>query len=81
MLGEEELNAKHIVLWDPTVGTQYKTLDDHGPGAIAAKDMPSPSPKEMTPAQRARHWITRLPYDPGCGVCVSCKRPNQGHIK
>ena len=31
MLGEEELNPKNIVLGDPIVGTEYRTLDHECP--------------------------------------------------
>ena len=40
---------------------------------------PVPSPKKMSAAQRRIHDITKLPYDPGCGICVSCRRPNNHH--
>ena len=75
---EEEVNPKHAMLSDPTVGMEKVTWEDgKGPGAIAAK--PLPSPKPMSDAQRRIHDPTHLPYDPGCPICVSCKRPTDRH--
>ena len=77
---EDEVNPKHALLSDPIVGMERVTWDDgKGPGAIAAK--PLPSPKSMTDAQRRIHDLTHLPYDPGCPICVSCRRPNDHHRK
>ena len=75
---EEDVNPKHAVLSDPIVGMDKVTWEDgKGPGAIAAK--PLPSPKPMTDAQRRIHDLTHLPYEPGCPICVSCRRPNDHH--
>ena len=66
---EEDVNPKHAVLSDPIVGMDKVTWEDgKGPGAIAAK--PLPSPKPMTDAQRRIHDLTHLPYEPGCPICV-----------
>ena len=75
---EEEVNPKHATLSDPIVGMDKVTWEDgKGPGALAAK--PLPSPKSMSDAQRRIHDPTHLPYEPGCPICVSCKRPNDHH--
>ena len=76
---EEELNPKDVVVDDPIVGEKFVTLDEHGPGALEPK--PITSPREQTPTQRAKHWITHLPYDPACDICTACKRPNVSHVK
>jgi hypothetical protein len=77
---EEDVNPKHALLSDPIVGMDKITWDDgKGPGAITAK--PLPSPKSMTDAQRRIHDLTHLPYEPGCPICVSCRRPNDHHRK
>ena len=75
---DEEVNPKHAMLSDPIVGMEKVTWEDgRGPGAIAAR--PLPSPKPMSDAQRRIHDLTHLPYDPGCPICVSCRRPNNHH--
>ena len=77
MDAEEELDPKSVAVEDSIIGDEHVTLGEHGPGAIEAK--PMPSPKAMTPQQRAKHFISHLPYDPDCEVCVACKRPNIQH--
>ena len=62
---------------DPIVGNESVTLTEHGPGAREPKMMTSP--KSMTAIQRAKHWITHLPYDPDCEICIQSKRPNEPH--
>ena len=75
---EEEVNPKHAMLSEPIVGMDKVTwVDGKGPGALAAK--PLPSPKPMSDAQRRIHDLTHLPYEPGCPICVSCRRPNDHH--
>ena len=75
---EEEVYPKHAMLSDPIVGMEKVTWEDgKGPGAIAAK--PLPCPKPLSDAQRRIHDLTHLPYDPGCPICVSCRRPNDHH--
>ena len=59
------------------IGTEQVTLTEHGPGALQPKNLPSPH--QMLPAQKAKHWLTHLPYDPSCELCVQCKRPNSHH--
>ena len=77
---EEEVNPKHALMGDPIVGMEYVTWEDgKGPGALPAK--PLPSPKSLTDAQRRIHDLTHLPYEPGCPICVSSRRPNDHHRK
>ena len=65
-------------LWgDKIMGSNATTLTEHGPGALTPKALPSP--QQMLPSQRAKHWLTHLPYDPACELCVQCKRPNSHH--
>ena len=59
------------------IGEESVTLDEHGPGAVTPKALPEPA--RMTPAAERLHWLTHLPYDPACEVCVKCKRPNTHH--
>ena len=66
-----------MLLGDPIVGNESVTLTEHGPGAIDPRVMTSP--KSMSATQRAKHWLTHLPYDPSCEVCVQCKRSNVPH--
>ena len=76
--GEEDVDPKMALTGEPIVGMENITWEEgKGPGAIPAK--PLPSPKEMSVAQRRIHDLTHLPYDPGCGICVSCRRPNDHH--
>ena len=75
---DEVVDNTKALINDPIVGVDRVVLDDKtGPGALDAR--PLPSPKGMTPARRAIHDITHLPYDPSCEVCVSCRRPNTHH--
>ena len=75
---EEVVDPKNAMLREPIVGTEMVVYEEGvGTGAIPPK--PLPSPKEMTEAQRRIHDITHLPYDPGCAICVSCRRPNDHH--
>ena len=75
---EDEVDPKHALMDEPIIGMENVTWEDgKGSGAIPAK--PLPSPKTMTEAQRRIHDITHLPYDPGCPICVSCRRPNDHH--
>ena len=55
-------------------------MDEHGPGALAPRTIPAP--KEMTHAERERHFAAgHLPYDSRCDICVRCKRHNTPHSK
>ena len=65
------------VLGDPIVGVDIVTFDENGPGARAARALPSP--REPTPAQRAAHNLTHAKYETWCPYCVACKRPNHQH--
>ena len=61
-------------------GEEIATLDEHGPGALQPKQVPGP--KEMSKAERERHFAAgHLPYDPRCEVCSSCKKANSPHVK
>ena len=75
---DEAVDGGKAMVNDPIIGMDRVVFDDKtGPGALDA--LPLPSPKGMTPAKRAIHDITHLPYDPSCEVCVSCRRPNTHH--
>ena len=64
---DEAVDNSKAMINDPIVGMDRVVLDDKtGPGALDAR--PLPSPKGMTPARRAIHDITHLPYDPSCEV-------------
>ena len=54
-LEEEEFNPKSVAVEDVIFGEYVVTLDEHGPGAIEPKVMSVP--KELTPHQKARHFI------------------------
>ena len=71
------LTSKRLWFNDPIIGTEQIVEDEHGPGAREAR--PLPSPPSVTPAQWAKHCITHLPFQPGCPICVSCRRPNTHH--
>ena len=68
---------KVAVLGEPIVGQEVVTLDEHGPGAIKARGLPSP--KEPTQAARDLHYLTHLPYCSWCPICVASRRPNHHH--
>ena len=66
--------------------------EKHLPGGITGKDYSTPGarcvpgsvevipePKEPTPAERARHMLTHLPYCSWCPYCVAGRRPNTHH--
>ena len=75
-----ELDPRFVCLGDPIVGMERVTWRaDTGAGALAPKPLPSPTP--MTKAQREKHNITHLPYEPSCDLCVSTRRPNTHHRK
>ena len=75
----EQVDMEKALLSEPIVGVDKIILDEHGPGALPAT--PLPSPRSMTPAQKAIHDLTHLPYHSGCPICVSTRRPNSGHYK
>ena len=72
------VDPKFALLKEPIVGTEVVTYEE-GKGTGAFPPKPLPSPKEMSDVQRRIHDITHLPYDPGCAICVSCRRPNDHH--
>ena len=76
-----EAEVKNLKDWavfgEPIVGVETVTLDERGEGALTPEALPSP--KEPTPAARARHNLTHLPYEDWCPFCVSCRRPNSHH--
>ena len=77
---EEELDPKSVTVDDLISGEGIVTLDEHGPGALQPKQVPGP--KEMSKAERERHFAAgHLPYDPRCEICSSCKKPNVPHVK
>ena len=66
------------VFEDKIIGSEGVTLTEDGlPGA--REPTPLPVPRRMLPSKRAKHWMTHLPYDPDCEICVQCKRPNSHH--
>ena len=67
----------HAVLDDPIVGHEVTISDDHGPGALAVRPLPSPHPP--TPQAMARHFLTHVPYAPWCPFCVAFRKPNNQH--
>ena len=83
MDAEEELDPKSVAVEESIVGDELVTLDEHGPGALEPK--PMASPKAMTPQKRAKHFVSHLPYDPDCEVCVcvcvlqKTQYPTSGH--
>ena len=76
-LEEEGVDMRLALTSEQIVGAET-ILDHHGPGAITARPLPSPSP--MTPAQLAIHNLTHLPYHPGCPICAATRRPNSPHL-
>ena len=77
LVPEEYVDMKDAVTSDPIVGIESTTLTEHGPGA--REPVALPSPNRMTPVQLAKHWLTHLPYHPGCELCVQSRRPNSHH--
>ena len=75
--GDDLVDPRDLMMGEPIVGFDEPTLTENGEGARTPKTLPSP--RAMTPAQRAAHWITHLPYDPSCEICVQCRRPNEHH--
>ena len=72
MVEEEAADFKYAVMEEKIIGTESVTLDEHGQGAVTPTALPSPA--RMTPAAERLHWLTHLPYDPACEVCVCvCK--------
>ena len=60
-LEEEELDPKSVTVDEVIAGEGIVTLDENGPGALQPKQVPGP--KEMTKAERERHFAAgHLPY-------------------
>ena len=74
---EEEVDLKEALFSDPIVGVERVISSEHGPGAISAQPLVTPRP--MTPAEKAKHDLTHLPFHPGCPICASTRRPNSIH--
>ena len=71
------VDMKDAALDEKIIGVEAKTLYEHGPGDLEPRQLPTPH--RMLPAKEALHWLTHLPYDPACELCVQCKRPNSHH--
>ena len=69
--------SKVAVLGDLIVGTEAVTFDERGQGARQPRALPSP--REPTPAERAIHYLTHLPFASWCPICVAARRPNNHH--
>ena len=74
---EEDVDVKLALFDDPIVGVEVVTRDEHGPGALEARALPSPP--TMTPTQRATHALTHVPPHQGCAICRSTRSPNMAH--
>ena len=74
---EEDIDPTQLALDDPITGVELTILDENGTGALEPR-APA-SPKEMTPAQRAKHNLTHLLRHPGCAICRMCTSPNVFH--
>ena len=77
-MDDDDADPKMAMAGEPIVGIDKVVYDEStGPGALTAR--PLSSPKSMSAAKRAIHDLTHLPYDPGCEICVSTRRPNTHH--
>ena len=74
-----DVDLKHALFDDPIVGRGPTLLDKHGLGALEPRELSTPP--TMTPAQRAKHNLTHLPFHPGCPICMATRRPNTHHRK
>ena len=77
---EEELEVDMglAMLDDPIVGVEAVLSNQHGPGARPAR--PLRTPKQMSPAQREIHDLTRMPFDEGCEICAATRGLNAKHM-
>ena len=75
---EEVIDPKQMALDEPVTGVDVVLFDENGPGALEPRAISSP--KDMTPAQRAKHNLTHLPMHPGCAICRMRKSPNMFHV-
>ena len=64
---EEEIDLRLAMLDDPIVGVEQVVWDQHGPGALKPRALPTP--KAMSPAEKEEHDLTHLPFHPGCELC------------
>ena len=71
-----EIKADEVLLGDRIVGIEDVRYED-GKGFGALQPRTLSSPKEPTAAQRAKHDVTHLPYEPWCPFCV--QRRNNSH--
>ena len=77
-IDDEVVDPKLAMMKEPIVGLESVTWEQgKGSGALPAR--PLNYPKQMSDAVRRIHDLTHLPYDPGCAICVSCRRPNNHH--
>ena len=73
----EDVDLKEALFDDPIIGSGHTLCDSNGLGALEPRALASPP--SMTPAARANHNLTHLPYHPGCPLCVATRRPNAHH--
>ena len=69
--------SNKLLFNDPIVGIDKTLLDENGLGALEPKGLATPP--SMTPAERAKHNLTHLPFHPGCPICLATRRPNSQH--
>ena len=62
------------VLSEPIVGVDKVVLDERGQGALSPRMLPAP--KEPTPAARAKHNLTHMPYEAWC-PCLRQSSPSK----
>ena len=73
------VDLKDALFSDPIVGVERVNVTEHGPGALEAR--PLTTPPAMTPAEKAKHDLTHLPFHPGCAICAATRRPNSMHLQ
>ena len=74
-----DVDLRQALFKDPIVGNGHVLLDENGPGALEPRALSTPP--SMTPAQKAKHNLTHLPYHAGCPICVATRRHNSHHLK
>lgn len=74
---EEEIDLSKAMLDDPIVGIDKIISDQHGPGSLAAKSLPTPKP--MSAAEKEEHDLTHIKFHPGCGICQATRGVNAQH--
>ena len=75
---DERVDLKRALFNEQIVCVELVVADENGPGAIAPRALTSTP--QMTPAERAKHNPTNLPYHPGCPVCAATRRPTDSHF-